>query len=100
MGAQELMLILVIVMVLFGGSKLPELAKGLGKSMKEFKKGLEVEHAEDTPPTPAPAPAVPAAASPASRSCVHCMTSIEETWSHCPLCGTAVTEASAPARPS
>ena len=40
LGAQELMVILVIVLVLFGGSKLPDLAKSLGKSMKEFKKGM------------------------------------------------------------
>jgi len=33
MGSQELLLILVIVLVLFGGSKLPDLAKSLGKSV-------------------------------------------------------------------
>ena len=38
LGAGELMIILVILLVLFGGSKLPGLAKGLGQSMKEFKK--------------------------------------------------------------
>ena len=36
LGYQELLLILVIVLVLFGGSKLPDLAKSLGKSMQEF----------------------------------------------------------------
>jgi sec-independent protein translocase protein TatA len=41
LGSQELMVILVIALVLFGGKKLPELARGLGKSMKEFKKGIE-----------------------------------------------------------
>jgi sec-independent protein translocase protein TatA len=41
LGAQELMVILVIALVLFGGKKLPELARGLGKSMHEFKKGIE-----------------------------------------------------------
>ena len=46
MGAQELMVILVIVLVLFGGSKLPDLAKSLGKSMKEFKKGIATEDEE------------------------------------------------------
>ncbi len=34
----KLLVMLVIVLVLFGGSKLPDLAKSLGKSMKEFKK--------------------------------------------------------------
>ena len=34
LGAQELMVILVIVLVLFGGSKLPDLANSLGRSMK------------------------------------------------------------------
>jgi len=40
LGTQELMVILVIVLVLFGGSKLPEIARSLGKSMNEFKKGI------------------------------------------------------------
>ena len=41
LGTQELMVILVIALVLFGGKKLPELARGLGKSMQEFRKGIE-----------------------------------------------------------
>jgi len=45
-GGPEMGLILVIVLVLFGGKKLPEFARGLGKSMREFKKaasGVEQE---------------------------------------------------------
>ena len=38
LGGQELMLILLIILLLFGAQKLPELAKGLGKGIKEFKK--------------------------------------------------------------
>ena len=48
LGYQELLIILVIVLVLFGAQKLPELARGLGKSMSEFKKA----QAEDEPKTP------------------------------------------------
>ena len=44
---QELLVILVIVLVMFGGSKLPEIARSLGKSMNEFKKGIN-EGASET----------------------------------------------------
>ena len=37
-GSTELLVVLLIILVLFGGSKLPSLAKGLGQSVKEFKK--------------------------------------------------------------
>lgn len=36
-GPQEIIIVLVIVLLLFGGRKIPELMKGLGKGMKEFK---------------------------------------------------------------
>lgn len=37
LGATELIVILVVVLLLFGGRKIPELMKGLGKGIKEFK---------------------------------------------------------------
>ena len=37
MGGYEIIIIAVIVLILFGGKKIPELMKGLGKGMKEFK---------------------------------------------------------------
>jgi sec-independent protein translocase protein TatA len=37
-GPTELWVILIIVLILFGGSKIPEIMKGLGKGIKEFKK--------------------------------------------------------------
>ena len=37
MGAQEIIIVLVIVLLLFGGKKIPELMKGLGRGVKEFK---------------------------------------------------------------
>lgn len=43
-GMGELVIILLIVLILFGASRLPEIAKALGKSIKEFKKaGKEIE---------------------------------------------------------
>ena len=43
-GTTELILILVVILLLFGAKRLPELARGLGKSMQEFKKASrEVE---------------------------------------------------------
>ena len=45
LGNQELMLIFVAILLLFGAKKLPEFARGLGKSMGEFKKARqEFEH--------------------------------------------------------
>ncbi|KKU10215.1 MAG: Sec-independent protein translocase protein TatA [Candidatus Woesebacteria bacterium GW2011_GWB1_45_5] len=39
-GSPELILIAVILLILFGGRKLPELGRGLGQSIKEFKKSV------------------------------------------------------------
>jgi len=47
LGYQELMIILVIVLLLFGAQKLPELARGLGKSVSEFKKGQSEEESRE-----------------------------------------------------
>jgi sec-independent protein translocase protein TatA len=51
----ELLLILVAVLVLFGGSKLPALGKGLGESLRSFRKALKDVNAP-LDETPAPAP--------------------------------------------
>jgi len=41
LGVQELLLILAIVVVIFGASKIPQLGKGLGEGIRNFKKGLK-----------------------------------------------------------
>ena len=43
LGAQELLLILGAGILLFGAKKIPEIARGLGRSMTEFKKGMRSE---------------------------------------------------------
>ena len=46
LGATELIIVLVILLILFGGSRLPSLAKGLGESITGFKKGLNEDSEE------------------------------------------------------
>ena len=41
LGGSELIIILVIILVIFGGAQLPKLARSLGQAQKEFKKGVE-----------------------------------------------------------
>lgn len=66
LGAPEVVVILAICLLLFGGSKLPDLAKGLGKSIKEFKAATR-DDPEPPARTPAPAASTDAAA-PAAKT--------------------------------
>lgn len=63
LGMPELLMILAILLLLFGGSKLPSLAKGLGQSVKEFKKAAK-EDADDDKPAEAKKPEAAKAATP------------------------------------
>lgn len=49
-GYGELIVILCIMLILFGGKRLPELAKSLGKGIREFKKACSEDSPEDTTP--------------------------------------------------
>jgi sec-independent protein translocase protein TatA len=46
-GGWELIIILVIVLILFGANRLPQLAKGMGESIRNFKKGIAEGETED-----------------------------------------------------
>ncbi|OIO28851.1 MAG: twin-arginine translocase TatA/TatE family subunit [Nitrospirae bacterium CG_4_10_14_3_um_filter_44_29] len=53
LGMQELIIILVIVIILFGAKRLPELAGGIGKAIKNFKKSMsEPDEIDVTPKKP------------------------------------------------
>jgi sec-independent protein translocase protein TatA len=53
-GPFELLIVLVIALLIFGGTKIPKLARSLGQAQKEFKAGLD-EGAKDEPsPNPGP----------------------------------------------
>ncbi len=47
LGTGELLIILVIILLVFGGAKLPKLARSLGQAQKEFKDGLSEGAADD-----------------------------------------------------
>ena len=73
LGPTELIIILVIVLLLFGTTRLPKLARSLGEASREFKKGTEEREREEqakavqTPPATPVAPPAPAPAAPASE---------------------------------
>lgn len=59
LGAPELLIILVLVLLIFGGAKLPKLARSLGEASTEFKKGVTAGGKDDpavakTEPAPKP----------------------------------------------
>lgn len=46
LGATEIILIILVIVLLFGGRKIPELMKGIGQGMKEFKKASKLDDEE------------------------------------------------------
>ena len=49
LGAPEIILIIIAILLLFGGKKIPELMRGLGKGVKEFKDAQNGTNEEDKP---------------------------------------------------
>ena len=49
LGSQEIIIIAVIILLLFGGRKIPELMRGLGSGIKEFKQASKDEKTIDSP---------------------------------------------------
>jgi sec-independent protein translocase protein TatA len=75
LGGSEMVLVFVVVLMLFGGKKLPEFARGLGKSIREFKKAaagvedelkraLEEDALQNAAAAPKIAPVIPTAPAP------------------------------------
>ncbi|HTF56974.1 MAG TPA: twin-arginine translocase TatA/TatE family subunit [Planctomycetota bacterium] len=54
-GFSELIIILVIVLLLFGSTKIPQIMRGMGQGIGEFKKGLKEGNTEDPPKAEPPA---------------------------------------------
>ena len=47
LGAPELLIVLAVILLLFGGAKLPKLARSLGQAQREFKEGVSESSADD-----------------------------------------------------
>ena len=69
-GPETIMVVALVALVVFGGSKIPELARSLGKAKGEFQKGLSDNDppSKDEAPAPAAQAQAPAAAAPAPAS--------------------------------
>ncbi len=50
LGVPELLIVLAVVLLLFGSTRLPKLARSLGQASKEFKKGVDEGHQEGAEP--------------------------------------------------
>lgn len=51
-GTQEILVIVILVLLLFGGKKIPELMRGLGRGVKEFKDGQKEDPSDNNSNTP------------------------------------------------
>jgi sec-independent protein translocase protein TatA len=70
-GAPELLIVLLVVLVLFGASRLPKLARSMGQASKEFKSGLKEGYKEE----------------PVEGPCPFCGVSVPDDAKFCPGCG-------------
>jgi sec-independent protein translocase protein TatA len=102
LGTQELLVILVIVLVLFGANRLPQIARSLGSSMKEFKKGINEGQQDDDDSKVSMSTSNGHSPTTAALTCRQCKKALAADWTHCPDCGAAVTSDSSPppTRPS
>jgi sec-independent protein translocase protein TatA len=68
LGAPEILIVLAVFLLLFGAKKLPELARSLGKSSTEFKKGLKEGHKDELPEESQAAPVAASEAKPVEKA--------------------------------
>ncbi len=79
LGAGELLLILAVLLLLFGASKLPSLARSMGQASKEFKSGLKEGHK-------------PEAEEAVAGPCPFCATEVPAAAKFCPGCARSATD--------
>ncbi len=89
LGATEILLIVLVILIFFGARKIPELAQGLGKGIREFRKasrdiqeGIEAE--------------VTGRSLEARTSCFFCKAPVSEGAKFCPTCGKSLEQPKCP----
>ena len=75
-GGSEMLFLLLIVLLVFGASRLPKLARSMGQASKEFKQGLKEGHKDE--PVEGPCPFCGVAVPPEAKFCPGCSKSAEE----------------------
>jgi sec-independent protein translocase protein TatA len=91
LGAPELMLVLLITLLVFGGSKVADIGGSLGKGIKEFKNAMK----EDVPASAAPAAGV-AVVRPGQPICSRCSSPNLDAARFCNECGAPMTSPASP----
>jgi len=85
LGTPELIIILIILLLIFGASKLPQLGGAMGKTIKAFKSEMKDGMAEE------PAKTGPAQAGAEVRFCAKCGVEVKDAEAtYCPKCGKAL----------
>jgi TatA/E family protein of Tat protein translocase len=84
-----LLLLLVVVLIIFGPGKLPQLGKALGEGIRELKHATNEEPVPERGGTEAPLAAPGASAAPETRTCPQCQTAVPIQDRFCGTCGAA-----------
>ena len=90
MGALEpphLIIILILVLVIFGPGKLPQLGKAIGDGIRELKHASSEENASTPGTSGSPTPAAASPPAQATRSCPHCQAVTPVSARFCGTCG-------------
>ncbi len=89
LGAPELILILLVIIVFFGAKKIPDIAQGIGKGIREFRKASRDIQEEADPDRPNTLIGE-------KLTCPHCSEPIVKDAKFCPSCGKSLQSAKCP----
>jgi sec-independent protein translocase protein TatA len=85
-----ILIILLIVLILFGPRRLPELGDSIGKAIRSFKKAHDEPQQENVPPKEVTGGTGAAGAAPQAATCPQCHKDLTGDFAFCPHCGSKV----------